>query len=160
MKLNTVCMQMKDLSFEGNVIDNGWIENLKYDNGKPNWNAIFILSEIVSLYEEKLNNYKLKKSYESLGKRFGISKDQARLACNFLVKNKIIIIEFKTIKIFDRNVNNVMFIEPIFENLKKITGNGRFRNEKYFTVNDIEFHNRLAKLNENILRDYYKGENR
>ena len=45
-----VYMQMKDICLEGNLVDNGWIENLKYDNGKTNLNAVMILSEIVYWY--------------------------------------------------------------------------------------------------------------
>ena len=44
-----IVLEMKNLNIEGNVIDNGWIENLRYDNGKPNMNAIMILSEISQL---------------------------------------------------------------------------------------------------------------
>ena len=49
-----IVLEMKNLNIEGNVIDNGWIENLRYDNGKPNMNAIMILSEIVYWYKPTL----------------------------------------------------------------------------------------------------------
>ena len=40
-----IYMKMKDISLEGNLIDSGWIENLKYENWKTNLNAVMILSE-------------------------------------------------------------------------------------------------------------------
>lgn len=161
-----VYMQMKDLNLEGNIVDKGWIENLKYDNGKTNANAVSILSEIVYWYRpvvvrdevtgevkgyrKKYKSDKLQKSYEALGKTFGISKDQARLACNFLVKNKIITIEFRTIISSDNRVlNNVMFIEPIFENLEKITGTS----EKIEKINEKHIASNLNN-NNNTVNEY------
>ena len=94
-----IVLEMKNLNIEGNVIDNGWIENLRYDNGKPNMNAIMILSEIVYWYKptlvrdeitgevkgykKKFKADKLQKSYEALGDRIGITKRQATACCDF-----------------------------------------------------------------------------
>lgn len=141
-----VYMNVKDLALEGNLIDNGWIENLKYDNGKTNLNAVMILSEIVYWYrpteirnessgqiegyKKKFRADKLQKTYQALGDRFGLSKRQAKDACDFLKSKDIISVEFRTIKTESGSLPNVMFIEPIFENLKAITGINRVTNKK------------------------------
>jgi hypothetical protein len=138
---NLIYMQMKDLCLEGNIIDNGWIENLRYESGKPNFNAILILSEIVYWYrpteirdestgqvigyKKKFKADKLQKSYEQLGSRFNLSKRQAKDAIDFLKDIKILSVEFRTIQTPIGLLPNVMFVEPIMENLKKITGINR-----------------------------------
>jgi hypothetical protein len=136
-----IYMQMKDLALEGNLIDNGWIENLRYENGKTNLNAVMILSEIVYWYRpteirneltgqvegyrKKFKADKLQKNYQALGDRFGLTKRQAKDACDFLKGKGIISVEFRTIKTESGKLPNVMFIEPIIENLKAITGINR-----------------------------------
>ena len=145
-----IYMKMKDISLEGNLIDSGWIENLKYENGKTNLNAVMILSEIVYWYrpveirdestgavlgyKKKFKKDKLQKTYEALGERFGLSKRQAKLACDYLKEKGIITVEFRTIKAGDRTLPNVMFVEPVIEELKKITGVNRSVNVWYPTI--------------------------
>ena len=145
-----IYMKMKDISLEGNLIDSGWIENLKYENGKTNLNAVMILSEIVYWYrpveirdestgavlgyKKKFKKDKLQKTYEALGERFGLSKRQAKLACDYLKEKGIITVEFRTIKAGDRTLPNVMFVEPVIEELKKITGVNRSVNVGYPTI--------------------------
>lgn len=140
-----IVLEMKNLNIEGNVIDNGWIENLRYDNGKPNMNAIMILSEIVYWYKptlvrdeitgevkgykKKFKADKLQKSYEALGDRIGITKRQAKACCDFLKKKGLITVEFRRVTVNGRMYNNVMFVEPVVENLKKITGVDRYLEE-------------------------------
>src|SRR5512135_2894803 len=129
-----VYMQMKDIGFEGNLIDNGWIEHLKYENGVTNLNAVMILSEIVYWYRpveirdeysgdvkgyrKKFRADKLQKSYDALAKRFGLTKRQVKDACDFLIKRGIITIEFRHVKTEAGTIPNVMFVEPVMENLK------------------------------------------
>lgn len=145
-----IYMKMKDISLEGNLIDSGWIENLKYENGKTNLNAVMILSEIVYWYrpveirdestgavlgyKKKFKKDKLQKTYEALGERFGLSKRQAKLACDYLKEKGIITVEFRTIKTSQGRVPNVMFVEPVIEELKKITGVNRSVNAGYPTI--------------------------
>lgn len=145
-----IYMKMKDISLEGNLIDSGWIENLKYENGKTNLNAVMILSEIVYWYrpveirdesteavlgyKKKFKKDKLQKTYEALGERFGLSKRQAKLACDYLKEKGIITVEFRTIKTSQGRVPNVMFVEPVIEELKKITGVNRSVNVGYPTI--------------------------
>ena len=145
-----IYMKMKDISLEGNLIDSGWIENLKYENGKTNLNAVMILSEIVYWYrpveirdestgavlgyKKKFKKDKLQKTYEALGERFGLSKRQAKLACDYLKEKGIITVEFRTIKTSQGRVPNVLFVEPVIEELKKITGVNRSVNVGYPTI--------------------------
>lgn len=139
-------LELSKLQFNGNIIDNGWIENLKYENGKPNMNAIFILSEIVYWYrpveirDELTGNFigwkkkfkadKLQKNYQALGDRFGLTKRQAKLACDYLKDKDLIDIEFRTIVVNNTKINNVMYIGLNIINLKKITGIDRIYEEK------------------------------
>jgi hypothetical protein len=136
-----VYMEMKDICLEGNLIDNGWIESLKYDNGKTNLNAVFLLSEItywyrptliksettgqVVGYKKKFAADKWQIRYDELGKRLGLTKGQVKDACDFLRDKGLITIEFRTVQTYYGPLPNVMFIEPVIENLKKITGINR-----------------------------------
>ncbi|MPQ42854.1 DnaD domain protein [Clostridium tarantellae] len=151
--MKNILMEIKNLGIIGNVIDNGWIENLKYENGKPNMNAIMILSEIIYWYrptemrdevtgavigyKKKFKADKLQKSYESLGERFGISKRQAKAAIDFLIEKNLINREFRTITIGEIVYNNVMFLEPEILEIKKITGVNRFIEDETFIEKDM-----------------------
>lgn len=149
--MNDIVMQIKNIELDGNVIDNGWIEKFRYANGKPRMNAIMILSEIyywyrptlirdeltgkVLGYKKKFKADKLQKSYAALGERFGFTARQAKLACDYLKKQGLITIEFRAITSNNRKLNNVMFVELIPENLKKITGIDRkYEGEKEDTL--------------------------
>ncbi|MDB2126054.1 hypothetical protein PMX40_19060, partial [Clostridium paraputrificum] len=85
-------------------------------------------------YKKKFKKDKLQKTYEALGERFGLSKRQAKLACDYLKEKGIITVEFRTIKAGDRTLPNVMFVEPVIEELKKITGVNRSVNVGYPTI--------------------------
>jgi len=133
-----VFLGVEELLLCGNIVDNGWIENLRYSNGSPNFSAIMILSEIIYWYKptkiksktiedvweykKKFKADKLQKSYDALGKRFGLTKRQVKAACDFLKNLGLITIEFRVIQVEGQNIPNVMFIEPVLENIKKITG--------------------------------------
>lgn len=161
-------LDVKDVALDGNVIDNGWIENLKYDNGKTNMNAVLILSEIyywykptlvrdevtgeVLGYKKKFKADKLQKSYQALAVRFGLSKRQSKTACDFLVSKGLIEIEFRTIRANNTRLNNVMFIDINIKALKAITGINR--EIEINTVNsNIEFSLEDSKADHEILAD-------
>lgn len=145
-------MGIKELSLCGNIIDNGWIENLRYSNGAPNLNAVMILSEIIYWYKpteirseitgdilgykKKFKADKLQKSYGALGKRFGFSKRQVKDACDFLKNLGLITVEFRVIQVEHRNISNVMFVEPVLENIKKITGINRVADDTELVANN------------------------
>lgn len=128
-----VIIQMAKFNIKGNIVDRDWFKNLTYKNGKPNMNAIIILSEIVYWYRPKVvkcgNIYKLKKkfnadmlqkSYQDLANTFNLSKRQVKSACDFLKEKGLIDIEFRDIVTSEgKKLNNVMFIalnpEKLFE---------------------------------------------
>ncbi|GAA0181012.1 hypothetical protein SH2C18_36060 [Clostridium sediminicola] len=140
--MNNVVSEVGDFHVEGNIADFGWYQNLRYDNGLVNLNAIVILSEIIYWYKpvevrdevtgrligykKKFKADKLQKSYQSLGKNFGLTKGQAKSACKFLNDRGLINIEFRNVPTMSGQiVSNVMFVEPIMREVKKISGRRR-----------------------------------
>lgn len=134
--LNNVVLQIGQMNFRGNVIDHGWFKTLTLDNGKPNMVAISILGEVVYWYkptevrDEHSNNvrYKqkfkadtLQKSYQQFADSFGFTKRQVKDACDYLKDRKLVRIEFRTVFVNGTRCNNVMFIEPIPEEIQKIS---------------------------------------
>ena len=124
------------MNFRGNVIDHGWFKTLTLDNGKPNMVAISILGEVVYWYkptevrDEHSNNvrYKqkfkadtLQKSYQQFADSFGFTKRQVKDACDYLKDRRLVRIEFRTVFVNGTRCNNVMFIEPIPEEIQKIS---------------------------------------
>ncbi|PEC81650.1 DNA replication protein DnaD [Bacillus cereus] len=117
-------------------MDQGWFKHLTLDNGKPYMVAITVLSEIFYWYkpteirDEKTNEIrykqkfkadKLQKSYQQLADSFGFTKRQVLEACKYLLKKKLITIEFRTIIVNGTRLNNVMYVEPVVENIQKIS---------------------------------------
>ncbi|MEM5624020.1 DnaD domain protein [Bacillus wiedmannii] len=134
--MNNVVLQIGQMNFRGNVIDHGWFKTLTLDNGKPNMVAISILGEVVYWYkptevrDEHSNNvrYKqkfkadtLQKSYQQFADSFGFTKRQVKDACDYLKDRRLVRIEFRTIFVNGTRCNNVMFIEPIPEEIQKIS---------------------------------------
>nr|WP_309099093.1 hypothetical protein [Fredinandcohnia onubensis] len=142
---STVVDEIGQINFQGNVIPTQWFAHIRFPNGKPHVLAIMILSEIVYWYrpkiirdestgriiscKKKFKADKLQRKYESFAEEFGFSKRQAKEAVDLLFDMKVINREFRTITT-DAGIrlNNVMFLEPIVENLKKIT----FSSEPYY----------------------------
>jgi hypothetical protein len=83
---------LKDFHPEGNIIPMEWFSHLKFENGKPDMNAILILSDIVYWYRpvqvrdeetgvvigyrKKFKSDLLQKSYHHYANLFGLSKRQ------------------------------------------------------------------------------------
>ncbi|OAK20819.1 hypothetical protein [Bacillus wiedmannii] len=134
--MNNNVMKIARINLRGNTMDQGWFKHLTLDNGKPYMVAITVLSEIFYWYkpteirDEKTNEIryrqkfkadKLQKSYQQLADSFGFTKRQVLEACKYLLKRKLILIEFRTIVVNGIRHNNVMYIEPIVENIEKIS---------------------------------------
>ncbi|MBJ8039015.1 DnaD domain protein [Bacillus cereus group sp. N17] len=134
--MNNVVLQIGQMNFRGNVIDHGWFKTLTLDNGKPNMVAISILGEVVYWYkptevrDEHSNNvrYKqkfkadtLQKSYQQFADSFGFTKRQVKDACDYLKGRGLVHIEFRTVFVNGTRCNNVMFIEPVPEEIQKIS---------------------------------------
>ncbi|WP_144616251.1 DNA replication protein DnaD [Bacillus cereus] len=134
--MNNNVMKIARINLRGNTMDQGWFKHLTLDNGKPYMVAITVLSEIFYWYkpteirDEKTNEIrykqkfkadKLQKSYQQLADSFGFTKRQVLEACKYLLKRKLILIEFRTIIVNGTRHNNVMYVEPIVENIEKIS---------------------------------------
>ncbi|PED78958.1 DnaD domain-containing protein [Bacillus toyonensis] len=134
--MNSIVLQIGQMNFRGNVIDHGWFKTITLDNGKPNMVAISILGEVVYWYkptevrDEHSNNvrYKqkfkadtLQKSYQQFADSFGFTKRQVKDACDYLKGRGLVRIEFRTVFANGTKCNNVMFIEPVPEEIQKIS---------------------------------------
>ncbi len=134
--MNSNVMKIARINLRGNTMDQGWFKHLTLDNGKPYMVAITVLSEIFYWYkpteirDEKTNEIrykqkfkadKLQKSYQQLADSFGFTKRQVLEACKYLQKRELISIEFRTIIVNGNRLNNVMYVEPIVENIQKIS---------------------------------------
>ncbi|PFZ67751.1 DNA replication protein DnaD [Bacillus wiedmannii] len=134
--MNNNVMKIARINLRGNTMDQGWFKHLTLDNGKPYMVAITVLSEIFYWYkpteirDEKTNGIrykqkfkadKLQKSYQQLADSFGFTKRQVLEACKYLLKRKLILIEFRTIIVNGTRLNNVMYVEPVVENIQKIS---------------------------------------
>ena len=136
--MNRVVKEITEMSIKGNLIDNGWYKHLRYENGKVNLNAVVILGEIVYWYRackkkneniglvaknnQKFKGDKLQKSYLALSEQFGLTKRQVKEACDFLKGKEFITVEYRNVRLSDgRIMSNVMYFEPIVENIKKIS---------------------------------------
>ncbi|CAH2465073.1 DnaD domain-containing protein [Bacillus mycoides] len=132
---NTI-FEIGGLTFKGNVVDHEWFNYITFSNGKPYIVAIMVLSEIVYwyrptvirdevsgkvTYKKKFKSDKLQKSYQQLADTFGFSKLQVKRACDLLTEMTLIKVEFRTIHIEGKVLNNVMFVEPIANEIKRIS---------------------------------------
>ena len=135
---NNALKELSRFELQGNIIDQGWFENLVNDKGKVQSNAIFILSEIVYWYrptlvfdedtgsviglKAKFKGDMLQKSYEQLADKFGLTKRQTKDACKFLEDKGLIILDFRNIKTkYGKEINNVLYIGINIDELKKIS---------------------------------------
>lgn len=135
---NNALKELSRFELQGNVIDQGWFENLVNGSGKVQPNAIFVLSEIVYWYrptlvfdedtgsviglKSKFKGDMLQKSYEQLSDKFGLTKRQTKDACKFLEDKGLIILDFRNIKTKSgKEINNVLYIGLNITELKKIS---------------------------------------
>ncbi|WP_411501413.1 conserved phage C-terminal domain-containing protein [Bacillus thuringiensis] len=134
--MNNNVMKVARINLRGNTMDQGWFKHLTLDDGKPYMVAIAILSEVFYWYKptevrdeetneirykQKFKADKLQKSYQQLADSFGFTKRQAKEACKYLEKKKLMTIEFRTVIINGTKYNNIMYVEPIVENIEKIS---------------------------------------
>lgn len=124
-------------NFEGNIIPVNWFSTFKLANGKPDVNAIIILSEIVYWHrpsvvrneetgqvigiKKKFKADLLQRSYASFSDQFGLTKIQVRDALDRLESFGVIKKHFRTITVNNTKLNNVLFIDLITPVLFKVT---------------------------------------
>jgi len=129
--------QMIGLEITGNVIPMAWFQTIRMPSGKPDTVAIMLLSDVVYWYRptevrdekkgsvsgfrKKFKGEKLQRSYSSFVNQYGFTKDQVRDAFNRLETAGILKITHETVRLPERALGNVMFIDLIFEGLKSHT---------------------------------------
>ena len=138
--INHVCQNMLDLRVSGNVTPISWYKHIQTETKKPKPDvaAITILSDILYWYtptiirdeitgdfigiKQKFKSDKLQKTYQEYSDIFGFSKNQVKAAIDNLVRKELITREFRNIKTkTGLSINNVMYIEPLLENIVKIS---------------------------------------
>lgn len=139
--LPKIVQEAGEIKLHGTIIDDGWFQHLRFDNGEPNMIAILILSEVFYWYrptvikdeasgnvveiKKKYHTDKLQKDYKSLGEKFGVSKRTAQNACYFLRDRELITIEHRTVRAIVKgkktNLPNITFLEPVLKNIRKIS---------------------------------------
>ncbi|PRT14994.1 primosomal replication protein N [Bacillus toyonensis] len=134
--MGNVVYEIGGINFKGNVVDHEWFNYITFSNGKPHIVAIMVLSEIVYwyrptvirdeidgkvTYKKKFKADKLQKNYQQLADTFGFTKLQVKRACDLLTDMLLIKIEFRTISINGKVLNNVMFVEPVPTEIKQIS---------------------------------------
>ncbi|MDR4149396.1 DnaD domain protein [Bacillus thuringiensis] len=134
--MSNVVTEIGGLNFKGNVVDHEWFNYITFSNGKPHIVAIMVLSEIVYwyrptvirdeidgkvTYKKKFKADKLQKNYQQLADTFGFTKLQVKRACDLLTDMLLVKIEFRTISADGKILNNVMFVEPVPTEIRKIS---------------------------------------
>lgn len=127
---------MGQFNVSGNIIPATWFKTIVSEKGKPYLNAIVILSDIVYWYrptevrDEKTGEISYKKkfkadclqlSYDEIGRRFGLSKGQAKDAVLILEQLGIIERDLREIDVNGMKLNNVMFLHLNYESLYEFT---------------------------------------
>lgn len=123
--------------FEGNIIPANWYQVLKMGNGKPDLNAVILLSEIVYWHrptivrdeetgqivsiKKKFKADLLQRSYQSFSDQFGLSKQQVKDALDRLEQFGVIKRHFRIIEANGQKYNNVLFIELVTPVLFEMT---------------------------------------
>jgi len=137
-QINPVCQQMLNCRLTGNITPISWFRNILTNSDKPDVVAIILLSDIIYWYtpvmtrdehtgdvigiQQKFQADKLQKTYQEYAEIFGFSKKSIKNAIDNLCDQKLITREFRHIKTgTGLPINNVMYIEPIFENIVKIS---------------------------------------
>ena len=135
---NALVDEIGTIAFEGNVIPWTWYNVLRFPNGKPDLNAIILLSDIVYWYRPspihdeatgQLVGFKkrfaadlLQRSSQSYAQQFGLTKRQVSEALSRLQKSyHVIRLVFRTVDTPQGRLANVLFIEPCVEEIRTIT---------------------------------------
>ncbi len=126
------------IDFTGNIIPHSWYGTILTDKGKPDMNAIVILSEILYWHRpreccgdgdsdeilllKRFGKDMLQLSYGQLNKKFHLSKAQCRRAMKNLERLGVIKRHLRDLETDAGNsLNNVMFIELFSDRLVQLT---------------------------------------
>lgn len=129
--------QVGSVHLEGNVLPTNWFNSFRLENGKPDVNAVILLSEIVYWHrptvvrdedsgqvismKKKFKADLLQRSYQSFSDQYGFSKQQVKEALDRLEQFGVIKRHFRTIEANNQKYNNVLFIELITPVLFEVT---------------------------------------
>lgn len=129
--------QVGSVHFEGNILPTSWFSSFLLDSGKPDLNAIVLLSEIVYWHrptvvrdeysgqvlhtKKKFKADLLQRSYQSFSDQFGFSKLQVKDAFDRLEKTGVIKRHWRTIEANNQKYNNVLYIELVTPVLFEMT---------------------------------------
>lgn len=136
--MDTTVEKIGKINIQGNVIPMCWFEYIKTEAGKPDSIGIMLLADIVYWYKptiirdeatgrvlgyrKKFKADKLQRSYDQFANQFGYSKNQVRRALKRLEDQGLIMLELRNITTnTGLKLANVMYIEPIPEEIEKIT---------------------------------------
>ena len=136
-ELSPAVEAMKGLHMEGNIIPMEWFSHITFENGRPDTNAILLLSDIVYWYrptivrdegsgqvlgyQKKFRADLLQKNYQDYETLFGFSKKQIRDAFVRLEEIGVIRRLFRTVETGFGPQSNVMFIDLFAEKVCEIT---------------------------------------
>ena len=135
--LPTSVQEMFEINLSGNIVPISWFSSITFENGKPDTNAILILSDIaywhrpskircersgaVFGYKKKFSEDLLRRSYADLEEQFGLSKKQSRDCLIRLENLGVIRRVLRNVQFSTGMRNNILYIELVPSVLKKIT---------------------------------------
>jgi len=127
---------LRDFHPEGNIVPMEWFSHVKFANGRTDFIAIMILSDIVYWhrptqirdeitgnvleYRKKFKRDLLQKSYSHYASLFGLSKKQVTEAMTRLEERGLIQRVWRTIDTEELTLNNVLFIALDVEKVKQL----------------------------------------
>ncbi|RBP02494.1 DnaD domain-containing protein [Rossellomorea aquimaris] len=129
--------QIGELEIVGNIVPHLWYKNITFSSGKAHFVAITLLADIVYWYRPtmirddsglirgartKFKGDMLQKSYQAFADTYGFTKRQVKDAIDFLVEHQLLVREFRTISSSSIILSNVMFVQPVAENVKRVMG--------------------------------------
>ena len=130
-----VADQIGEMEIVGNIVPHLWYKNITFSSGKAHFVAISLLADIVYWYRPtmirddsgmvvgartKFKGDMLQKSYQAFADTYGFTKRQVKDAIDFLVEHHLMIREFRTISSSSLILNNVMYVQPVAGNVKRV----------------------------------------
>jgi DnaD/phage-associated family protein len=130
-----VADQIGEMEIVGNIVPHLWYKNITFSSGKAHFVAITLLADIVYWYRPtmirddsgmivaartKFKGDMLQKSYQAFADTYGFTKRQVKDAIDFLVEHHLLIREFRTISSSSLILNNVMYVQPVAGNVKRV----------------------------------------
>jgi DnaD/phage-associated family protein len=127
--------QIGEMEIVGNIVPHLWYKNITFSSGKAHFVAITLLADIVYWYRPtmirddsgmvvgartKFKGDMLQKSYQAFADTYGFTKRQVKDAIDFLVEHHLLIREFRTISSSSMILNNVMYVQPVAGNVKRM----------------------------------------